>query len=73
MAVYHIAYGLGFLTGILKLMRRPFHGAAPDPLFTALTSEEQPASFRVVNYGTADPPRAVPGPTKRNGGGDETG
>jgi glycosyltransferase involved in cell wall biosynthesis len=37
MAVYHIAYGLGFLTGVLKLAKRTPEGAAPDRLFTALT------------------------------------
>ena len=37
MAVYHIAYGLGFLTGLLKLTRRASEGSTPDPLFTALT------------------------------------
>jgi len=37
MAVYHIAYGLGFLTGILKFTRQPSHETAPDRLFTALT------------------------------------
>ena len=37
MAVYHIAYGLGFLTGILTLARRSSEEAAPDRLFTALT------------------------------------
>lgn len=37
MAVYHVAYGLGFLTGLIKLAKRTPEGAAPDPLFTALT------------------------------------
>ena len=37
MAVYHIAYGLGFLAGMLKLARRASGEGAPDRLFTALT------------------------------------
>jgi hypothetical protein len=37
MAVYHIAYGLGFLAGVLKLTGRAAEKAAPDRLFTALT------------------------------------
>jgi len=37
MAVYHVAYGLGFLTGLIKLAKRTPEGAAADPLFTALT------------------------------------
>jgi succinoglycan biosynthesis protein ExoA len=36
-AVYHIAYGLGFLTGVLKLTGRASQKSAPDRLFTALT------------------------------------
>ena len=36
-AVYHIAYGLGFLTGIFKLSTSASGEAAPDRLFTALT------------------------------------
>ena len=36
-AVYHIAYGLGFLSGILKLARRESGSAAPAAFFTALT------------------------------------
>jgi succinoglycan biosynthesis protein ExoA len=37
MAVYHVAYGLGFLAGMLKLTRRASGESAPDRLFTALT------------------------------------
>jgi succinoglycan biosynthesis protein ExoA len=36
-AVYHIAYGLGFLCGILKLAGRESSAAAPARFFTALT------------------------------------
>jgi|SRR5579863_2300131 len=36
-AVYHIAYGLGFLTGVLKLTGGASQKAAPERLFTALT------------------------------------
>jgi succinoglycan biosynthesis protein ExoA len=37
MAVYHVAYGLGFLAGVIKLTGRASETAAPDRLFTALT------------------------------------
>ena len=36
-AVYHVAYGLGFLAGILSLGRHRSHRAAQSRLFTALT------------------------------------
>jgi len=36
-AVYHVAYGLGFLCGILTLARREPGSAAPARFFTALT------------------------------------
>lgn len=36
-AVYHVAYGVGFLMGIFSLGRRRPHGAAHSRLFTALT------------------------------------
>ncbi len=36
-AVYHFAYGLGFLCGILKLARRESGAVAPARFFTALT------------------------------------
>jgi len=36
-AVYHVAYGLGFLCGILTLARRESGAAAPARFFTALT------------------------------------
>jgi len=36
-AVYHVAYGLGFLIGVLKFTGRGSGGIAPSRLFTALT------------------------------------
>ena len=36
-AIYHIAYGLGFLSGIVKLARREASAATPARFFTALT------------------------------------
>jgi glycosyltransferase involved in cell wall biosynthesis len=36
-AVYHVAYGLGFLIGVLKFTGRGSGGIAPARLFTALT------------------------------------
>lgn len=37
MAVYHIAYGSGFLLGVLRPVRRRTEGAPPARLFTELT------------------------------------
>jgi len=36
-AVYHVAYGLGFLIGVLKFTGRGSGGITPARLFTALT------------------------------------
>jgi len=36
-AVYHVAYGLGFLIGVFKFTGRGYGGIAPARLFTALT------------------------------------
>jgi succinoglycan biosynthesis protein ExoA len=36
-AVYHVAYGLGFLAGIVRVVLHRSPEATPSPLFTALT------------------------------------